>query len=603
MKQEHFRLSHLRVGRIGEVHSAISKKSTLQDESIQTFLFSHTLQARSWAHHFTMLRSTHLRVSATDEALPEGWTAHKAPSGHTYYYNASTKQSTYSRPEKAVDQALQIDYNATQPDVANTGQHAQSFHQNNFLQDTNDTRGQGIFTGGRSYQDRARQQPNDRPKSKKKILNFEPWVLVMTKMKRRFVYNTETNESFWKFPQDVMLAVIEMERVEREKTERSEPIEDQGRQGDTKDVPSASAAPRPPQTTVEYEDSDEYEEVEVTDDEDEEGTEDPASKRARIEDPAPAGPLEFDEDDIAYQLAQMGEEYGLDPGEYDNPDAVGDYMEGEEGLPLTEEDSEALFRDLLDDFKTNPYTTFDKLIDDGHIINDDRYTVLPNMARRSDVFTRWSTDRIQELKVKKAEEAEERGKRDPRVTYLKYLHDRASLKLYWPEFRRKYKKDDEMRDSSYPDKEREKLYREYTARLKLSESDRKGDLVKLLKDASKGGDVHRDSTFENLPNGVLRDVKLHALPSTLRDEALQEVTTKLPPPSGNEAVRAELTKQIDERRRREEALGERQRRVEEEKRKTLGAVRHGREMMRDGAEQLERAKRIGKDGLMGYMEE
>jgi hypothetical protein len=546
-----------------------------------------------------MLKSTHRIASSTDESLQEGWTAHKAPSGHTYYYNSSTKQSTYTRPEKPVDQPLQIDFNATEPEPAIPGQYGPV---NRFSQAMNGGSGQGVFTGGRSYQERSRQHQNDRPKSRKPIVNCAPWVLVMTKMKRRFVYNSETNESFWKFPQDVMLAVIEMERLEREEKERGETIAEQGNKSDLRDGPIATAAPRPRTASMENEDSDEYEEVEVTDDEDGGDAADPASKRPRTEEPAVAGPVEFNEDDIAFQLAQMGEDYGLDPGEFDNPDAEGDYVEGEEGLPLTWEDSEALFRDLLDDFKIHPYTTFDKLIEDGLIINDDRYTVLPNMAKRKEVFTTWSTDRIHELQAKKAQEAEERRKRDPRVLYLKYLQDRASLKLYWPEFRRKYRKDDEMRDNSFPDKDREKLYREYTARLKMSESDRKDDLAKLLREASRQGHIHRETTFESLPNEVLRDVKFHALPTKLREDLLDTLIPTLPPPSGDDAVRSELAKQREERRRREEALADRQRRVEEEKRKTYGAVRHGRDMLRDEAEQLERAKIVGKDGLMGYME-
>jgi hypothetical protein len=545
-----------------------------------------------------MLKSTHTIVPSSEESLQEGWTAHKAPSGHTYYYNSSTKQSTYTRPEKPVDQPLQIDYDATEPDLAIPGQFG-SVH--TFPQATNGGRGQGVFTGGRSYQERSRQQQNDRPKSRKPILNCAPWVLVMTKMKRRFVHNSETNESFWKFPQDVMLAVIEMERVEREKEGRGETVEAQESKPESRDAPTA--APRPQVAAMEDEDNDEYEEVEVTDDEGEGGDADPASKRPRTEEPAAAGPVDFNEDDIAFQLAQMGEDYGLDPGEYYNPDAEGDYIEGEEGLPLTWEDSEALFWDLLDDFKIHPYTTFDKLIEDGLIISDDRYTVLPNMAKRKEVFTAWSTDRIQQLQAKKAEVAEERRKRDPRVVYLKYLQDRASLKLYWPEFRRKFKKDDEMRDSSFSDKDREKLYREYTARLKMTEADRKDDLAKLLREASKQGQIHRETTMDTLPNEVLREVKFHAVPVGQREELLRALTPTLPPLTGEKSAQVARAKEQEDRRRREEALADRQRRVEEEKRKTFGAVRHGREMLRDEAEQLERAKRVGRDGLMGYMDE
>lgn len=30
--------------------------------------------------------------------LPAGWTEHKTPSGHTYYYNSATGESSWTRP-------------------------------------------------------------------------------------------------------------------------------------------------------------------------------------------------------------------------------------------------------------------------------------------------------------------------------------------------------------------------------------------------------------------------------------------------------------------------------------------------------------------------
>ena len=35
--------------------------------------------------------------------LPAGWTEHTAPTGHKYYYNASTKKSTYKRPTEPLE--------------------------------------------------------------------------------------------------------------------------------------------------------------------------------------------------------------------------------------------------------------------------------------------------------------------------------------------------------------------------------------------------------------------------------------------------------------------------------------------------------------------
>jgi hypothetical protein len=41
---------------------------------------------------------TSVAVTGSLPPLPPGWTEHTAPTGHKYYYNASTKKSTYQRP-------------------------------------------------------------------------------------------------------------------------------------------------------------------------------------------------------------------------------------------------------------------------------------------------------------------------------------------------------------------------------------------------------------------------------------------------------------------------------------------------------------------------
>ncbi len=202
--------------------------------------------------------------------------------------------------------------------------------------------------------------------------------------------------------------------------------------------------------------SDEYEEVEVTDDE--EGDE-AAAKRQKTEEGGAEQPVEFDEDDIAYQLAAMGQDYGLDPGEYGGVEGE-ELEEGAEGLPLSEEDARALFKDMLDDHHINPYNPWDKLVEEGRIIEDDRYTLLPNMKTRKEVWGEWSREKMQKLK----ELREKEEKKDPLIPYLAFLQAKASPKLYWPEFRRKYMKEPEMRNNKLSDKEREKWYRDYINR-------------------------------------------------------------------------------------------------------------------------------------------
>lgn len=506
-----------------------------------------------------MLKSTY-RPAAADAAspLPPNWTEHKAPTGHLYYYNAETKQSTYTRPKLPSDEPLQIDFGATEPDqvMRASMQAMEQFNQNIAAHPQS---APGHFTGGRSYQDHSRRRGNqgDRPKSKAPIPDCAPWVLVKTKLGRRFVHNTETKQSLWKFPQDVMMAVIEMDRLdweakkkaasEQEQEVGQSPAEKSTSRGDNADRPDASAADRPqPSMGPEDYDSDSYEEVEVTDDEAEDDGDGP-SKRPRLsddnEDRPPSGPVEFDEDDIAWQLAQMeAEENDSDDfdTDYQNEGNRDDGRDEDEGLPLTDQDNLVLFRSLLDDSGISPYSTFDKLIEDTAVVEDPRYVALPTTSARRDAFSLWSKHRISELQQLKASQSQSQNQKnklldDPRVRYLQFLHKNATPKLYWPEFKRKFKKSAEMTDRGFQDKDREKLYRDLVAKLKLPESDRRKELVGLLKDSAKkseedrglfktaaaasGGEPRVDDL--SLPESVLKDVKFYILDPGRRDELVR----------------------------------------------------------------------------------
>lgn len=490
-----------------------------------------------------MLKSTYKKsVTTSDSAtepppLPPGWVEHKAPTGHSYYYHAESETSTYTRPSVPSEEPLHIDYGATEPDyVVRASMHAMDeFNRNSAA-------GPGHFTGGRSYQEHSRRRGNqgDRPKSKTPIPSCAPWVLVKTKLGRRFVHNTETKQSLWKFPQDVMMAVIEMDTLEwqaKQKKADDAPHGDGGEQAKSQ-LPkeqvqstegTGSLETKGPATTGDY-DSDSYEEVEVTDDED-----DPtATKRPRISQdrettPPPTGPVEFNEDDIAWQLAQM------EGGSSDQYDDDGDHENGrdpneDEGVPLTAADNIALFRSLLDDSSISPYSVFEKVIEDMYIVEDSRYIALPNTSSRKEVFLQWSKDRIASIQAqKKAQEAQEDNSndpnhptnlsksalKDPKIQYLRLLHASATPKLYWPEFKRKYKKLPAMKDLALPDKDREKLYREYVSKMKLSDTDRRKELAAFLKAADIPSEV---SSVEQLPLPILRDLRFYLVEERRRDE-------------------------------------------------------------------------------------
>ncbi|KAJ8115378.1 hypothetical protein OPT61_g2959 [Boeremia exigua] len=566
------------------------------------------------------------RPPAPAPPLPAGWTEHKAPSGHTYYFNKETKKSTYTRPVAeapsfqpspaaplSFEPLSQIDSYNTQ-----TAQHAYNPQQQmqnlifggaprQAFQHSGQQRGghRGGFRGGQNnYSDRRREK-DDRPKHRNDIPNCAPWVLVKTKFGRRFVWNRETNESFWKFPPHVMKAVVEFDRKQREKKERKErgepsDVED-GDDSAMADIEAELAAGEEEVEIVEVdgeegmENDEEYEEIEVTDDEGEGSGS--APKRQRTEEAIGDQPQAAEDDDLAWQLAQMEEmEMG---GGYED-DYADEYMEEEPAL--TEEDCKALFKELLDDTRISPYTPWDKILEDGILYDDERYKALPNMKARKDCFDEWARDKMQYLKEEKAKQQ----KRDPRIPYLAFLDRYATPKLYWPEFRRKYKKEPEMKDTKLSDKDKEKFYRDHIKRLAMRHSDLKSDLSALLR-AQPLASLNRATTIDTLPSAVITDLKYISLPPSTRDSLIEAYISTLPEaPEGAAASAeedAEREKKRHERERREKALAERERRVQAEKRKQERDLAYGKGRLREEEEEIQRALQVGKEGLRKHLDE
>lgn len=305
---------------------------------------------------------------------------------------------------------------------------------------------------------------------------------------------------------------------------------------------------------------------------------------------APTGPIEFTEDDIAWQLSAMAEEYGL----------VEEDLEATEDLPASE--AIHIFTELLDEIDPNPYTTWENTY--PSLADDPRYTVLTTSKQRQEVFTQWCKSRIAILKEEKAKQ----DKKDPRVLYLEFLaaHVKEVKKLYWTEFKRKFKKEKEMKDAKLAEKDREKIYREFAGHVKLSPALLENELRKLLKG---NRDLTRNTSMDRLPLSVITDVRYAAYPVTFPSEG--EKAPQLPP--RDEVVKKYLgtlpeeVVQISEKevkeRQREEALRGRERAVMRDKGRLRGEIERGREMLRGEEMEIERAVReVGRRGLMNSIE-
>lgn len=521
------------------------------------------------------LKSTYKPSPAIQAPLPPGWTEHKAPTGHTYYYNALTKESTYKRPAPPAPappppSAFPVPQlpNLSNPAVANA-----------FLAQQNPQ----PRPERRERDARPKPQPNDKPKSREVIPGCEPWVLVYTKYGRRFVYHPGKGASYWRIPEKIMPAVLEMDRA-RVAAKAGVGIKAEGAgagdaQDKGKEKDSEEAKEAPPKSPAEPEDDDsEYEEVEVTDDEEAEDDEHP-SKRQRTDD-EPEEPALTAEEELAMQLELMAQEQALEGADY------------EETPEFSEEDARELFRDLLSDYKINPYSPWDNLVEQTDIVSDPRYTVLPTTKARKEVWEEWSKERIREHKEAKAKEE----KPDPRVEYMAFLEKNATPRLYWPEFKRKFRKEACMKSYELEDKERERWYREYVAKLKQPQATLKSDLTALLRSLPLA--TLNNATDPSAPPNELRgDARYVALPPSVRDPLLEAYIQSLaPPPGAAEAEEsAEAKKAAEARKRREKALEERNRAVEEKKAAEERRLEEARRRLREGEAEILRAKggRVG----------
>lgn len=552
-----------------------------------------------------MLKSTHKPSAPSAPApLPPGWTEHKAPTGHTYYYHAQTKESTYKRPgaepQPAADPSSTYNPYANVPSLADPRAANAYIAQFNPQPQTQHHRG-GHGGGRGGFEGRPRPQPTDKPRRKEAIPGHEPWILVYTKYSRRFVYNPTKNASYWRIPEKLMPGILELDKARiRDKASG-------GKETTTAEGPAPAAKEEERATTAVPDeqaayDSSEYEEVEVTDDEGEgeEGDGHP-SKRQRTEDPAEDAPIEFTEADIAMQLQAMGEDYGLEPGDYDDGN-MEDWPEGAEGLDFSEDDAKMLFKDLLNDFNINPYSPWEKLLEEGKAVDDPRYTALTTTKARKECWDEWTREKIADLKEQRARQE----KKDPRVAYMALLQEKATPKLYWPEFKRKYKKEPSMKDLNLSDKDREKAYREHIARLKMPQATLKADLSALMK-AQPLHLLHNKSLGTGLPAQVLIDARYISLEPAVRDPLVEAYVQSLPPPPEDLDAAAEedegKRKAREARDKREKALEERNRVVEEQRRMRERDIKMSKARLREGERELEMAMRVGSKGLQSQLAE
>ena len=249
---------------------------------------------------------------------------------------------------------------------------------------------------------------------------------MTTKWHRIFYFNPTTNESFWKIPPNIRDAVAQMQ-LEAARADLAEESESE-------------------------ESADEYPDEM-----------DPADM-----------PVEFTEEDIAYQLSLMQADYG---------EAEEMVVEEEELDPTAKRQ---IFISLLEDKDINPFNTWESEM--PKMVQDPRYSMVKNTKQRMEIFAEWARARVALIKEEKAQETKEDvnsmavsyANSKPKVGYLRYLGEKADPKEYWFEFRRKHRKAPEYKHFG-TEKLKEDLWRDWCARKKTSREKREAEFLSWMR--------------------------------------------------------------------------------------------------------------------------
>ncbi|KAK7207361.1 hypothetical protein BZA70DRAFT_11034 [Myxozyma melibiosi] len=433
------------------------------------------------------------RPAASDD-LPPGWTRHIAPSGHYYYYNKATKQSSYEKPafsnasvapgESKSSDVKPSELSKARPDPSTAG----DAQRKPALQQPRATQSQDRSSWAAAYMPGFEQQQKRQQRKRRKEepvlmreLSLKPWCLAVTNLGRPFVYNLEEKKSLWMPPPDVSAAlelipreelILMIARCRGLRNPKDGSVHFDATQAM---VPASEVAETKPIGLADEEDFDENDFVEPDgppmtsgiirqrnrspaeddgDSDSESGSSDSSSGSGDSDSEEEsdsdeekgeneAEQVEFDEEDIEWQIQAMMAENGLD---------------GEEDIPYVEKVK--TFRQMLMDLNVNPYSNWETEM--NKLVEDTRYFMLQTASERIAVFQDWAKERIAELKEQKANET----RISPEDLFSEFLRQYATPKLFYAEFKRKYRKEAGFKDSRLSDREKEKMYREYIDKLK-----------------------------------------------------------------------------------------------------------------------------------------
>ncbi|KAG8773746.1 hypothetical protein FRB91_008223 [Serendipita sp. 411] len=438
--------------------------------------------------------------------LPLPWTQHVAPTGHYYYYNPMTSESTYIRPISLTS--------LLPPALAKPAK-------------------------------RKREKP-----AKKTPVPDSLWIRVLTNRGNVFYANKETKESTWVMPEEIADAVAAMELDDNDGGSSDHAIQvKQDGQSDAMTVdtenPTNNKRRKRPDESVE----------------DERGGKRAKTNKVGIEDAK-----NEDEDEEAWQR-RLAEQMAVE-GEGEGEDTKVVTPVEEQAPPISNEEATSLFKDLLREKDINPMMPWESSV--SMFGNDERYVAankVLSMALQQDMFEEYCKAVIKERRQAKVED---KAEKTPLEAFQELLRTTVtSTRTTYTQFRQQVKKDRRFYSFGRDEKDREKAFRAFLKELgEEKRSERKKAEVAFLamlkegqKDGlivanplAKWGDVKKhfqsDPRYDAVGSSSLREELFETFIKTIKETEAQLHTTVTETETENE-----------KKKRRERAVKEREEKV------------------------------------------
>ncbi|WVR07149.1 hypothetical protein IAU60_004190 [Kwoniella sp. DSM 27419] len=501
--------------------------------------------------------------------LPAGWSEHRAPDGVTpYYYNAQTRESTYTRPSAF-------------PPFPPTGQHVPFA-------------GPGVQAAP-AVAENEKKKKKEKPKVKVPIPGTG-WTRITTSEGNVFYFEKESKRSEWTVPDEIKDAVAALEeeekaaeevkakeerdRIEAERVEKLRELERIRLEVEEEKRKRAAEAEKKRKERDEVDGAQERD-TKLAKVDGEEG------QRGDNAEEGDMGPT--DEQDEAEWMKAVAAEFAAadQAAEEEKQRTAEDIKKDEEEaakkvfavpakVQVSQEEGRALFKALLMEKDVNPFAPWDQSL--PTFINDPRYVLLSSEKDRREVYEEYCRDvgrarRLGKASAGAGSSAKPDGKKaDPEREYKALLREEVtSTRTRWDDFRRKWKKDRKFYAYGRDDREREKVFKTHLKELgerKRADAQRaEQDFLELLKETDS---LTSSSVWFEVKRPLSSDPRYDAVgSSSLREELFNNYIRKLASTSAQpESAEDIAARKLAERKaKQEQSLREREARVRGEKQK------------------------------------